>query len=102
MDEFIHSQSWNIGVCVGGATGADKIRAKRFLDGGADLFFGGTPAGVSMLRGLTNRPVVLCIPAEETDDLASAVRLAEEAGASAVSIVADHSERVFDGSIVGT
>ncbi len=101
IDDVLSTQPWNIGVEVGGATPPDRARAKRFLDGGADIFFTRVPETVSMLRKLTDRKIVLSVSQENAGDMKSLQRSADEIEADAVCVIVADLKRLLDGTIIG-
>lgn len=96
----LDSLSWTVGVCVGGATAADMVRARKLAAAGADLFFAGSLDAVRRLKRVADRPVILSVPEEEAGDMAEILREAESAGANAVNLIVKTPDKVLDGSIV--
>ena len=84
---LLSSLSWQIGVTVGGNTSADIARVKSFLATGIDLLFVSSVKSVSLLRNLTDKPIVLSVIEEEGRNLLELIHVAESAGADGVSVI---------------
>ncbi len=80
---------WTVGICIGGETKPDIIRAEKSLAVGADIIFARSQVIVARVKQLTKRPVFLTVPAAQTHGLATAVDLAMSAGADGVHVIFD-------------
>ncbi len=82
---FVAPAEWRVGVCLGGCTEADMVRAKKFLDFGADLFFVSSLEAIQPLRRLTGLPIFLSTACDA--DIRGITDEAASAGAGGVNVV---------------
>lgn len=99
LESPLKSQPWTIGVRIGGFTKADMMRAKKFAAAGADLFFTSSLESVPLLKEITDKRIFLCVPEEETADIAERQDETQSAGAHGISVMVKASDRVIDGSL---
>jgi 2-methylisocitrate lyase-like PEP mutase family enzyme len=98
FDSSLASVAWRIGVSVGGSTSADMARARKFADAGADLFFSSSLDGVTKLRELTDKPILLSVH-EEAQDVVAILRQAQSAGATGIHVIVN--AQAFNESTAG-
>jgi 5,10-methylenetetrahydrofolate reductase len=78
---------WKIGVCIGGSTKPDLIRAERFVSAGADFIFARSSESIHQLKSLIKKAVILSVPRPRADDFSLALQQAKAAGADGVNII---------------
>lgn len=96
-DSPINTHAWNIGVHIGGSTTADMARAKKFEAAGADLYFVSSLESLPLLKGITDKPILLCV-SEEDADISEKKREAESAGAHGINVMIRTQDAIVDGS----
>jgi 5,10-methylenetetrahydrofolate reductase len=97
LDSTVAAEPWTIGVQIGGSTTADMARAKRFEAAGADLYFVSSLESVPLLKEITDKPIFLCVPEEETD-ISEKKQEAESAGAHGLNVMIQTQDTIIDGS----
>ena len=96
-DSSIETIPWTIGVRIGGSTAADLARARKFETAGADLYFVSSLESVALLKDITDKSIILCVP-EETSNISEKKQEAEAAGAHGINVMIQTQDRIIDGS----